>query len=356
MSTPPRIARIRRLLQRGWSVRGVAALAVAGLLAAASAGAEVPGSGAALLPPAALQPADTAAGASPAAGGDSDIRNRIESAPGLLVAGEKLDGTLLRQFYAAHNFETVWATRQPQAQALVNAVLRAGEHGLDPDLFHGALLRNAAALPPIERELVLSDAFLAYADALARGAVPIELRMDDEDLTPEPINLAATLDNAINSPDPAAAIEALAPSWPAYAALRQALQSYRSAAAGGETAPIGAADSGTRPRQTVPADRTADKTGEARLRQIAVNLERLRWLPRSLPADRVWVNTANAQLVLYRDDRPVFTTRVVVGESTSRPRNFRRQSTACCSTRRGTFPFRSRPRKSCPSWPRTRNI
>ena len=35
--------------------------------------------------------------------------------------------------------------------------------------------------------------------------------MDDEDLTPEPVNIAATLDNALNSPDPAAAIEALAP-------------------------------------------------------------------------------------------------------------------------------------------------
>jgi murein L,D-transpeptidase YcbB/YkuD len=271
------------------------------------------------LPPAAFQPADNAAGASPAAGGDSAIRNRIESAPGLLVAGERLDGTLLRQFYAAHNFEMVWATRQPQAQALINAVLRAGNHGLDPDLFHGALLRNAAALAPIDRELLLSDAFLGYASALARGAVPIETRMDDEDLTPEPINLAATLDNAINSPDPGAAIEALAPSWPAYAALRQALQSYRSAAAGGETAAIGANDFGTRPRQPASPDRTAD----ARLQQIVVNLERLRWLPRSLPADRVWVNTANAELVLYRDDRPVFTTRVVVGETDKQTPEFR---------------------------------
>ncbi len=211
--TPPRIARNRPLRQRGWAVCGVAAIAAAGLLAAASAGAQVPGSDAARLLPAALQPADTAAAASPAAPGDSDLRNRIESAAGLVVAGEKLHGALLRQFYAAHNFQPVWATRQPQAQALVNAVLRAGEQGLDPDLFHGALLRNAAALPPLERELLLSDAVLAYADALARGAVPIETRLDDEDLTPEPIDLVATLDNAIASPDPAKAIEALAPQF-----------------------------------------------------------------------------------------------------------------------------------------------
>ncbi len=314
MLTPPRIAGNPRLRQCGRAVRLALALAAAYALAAASAGAEVPGSGAALLLPASLQPADTAAGASPAAAGDSDIRNRIESATGLVIAGEKLHVARLRQFYAARNFEPVWATRQPQAQALLNAVLRAGEHGLDPDRFHGAPLRNAVALAPVERELLLSDGVLAYADALARGAVPIEMRMDDEDLTPEPVNLAATLDNAINSPDPAAAIEALAPNSPAYAALRRALQSYRSAAADGETAPIGGADFGTRQPLPVSADRILDKTNEARLRQIAVNLERLRWLPRHLPAERVWVNIADAQLALYRDDQPVFTTRVVVGQ------------------------------------------
>ena len=62
------------------------------------------------------------------------------------------------------------------------------------------------------------------------------------------------------------------------------------------------------------ADKTPDKTNETRAREIAVNLERLRWLPHNLPADRVVVNIANAQLVVYQADRPVFATRVVVGE------------------------------------------
>ena len=323
MSTPPRIAtariaRCRRPLQHGRAACGVLARQLAAILAicalaAASAGAQAPESGAAMLLPASLQSADTAAGASPAATGDSEIRNRIAGA-GLVVGGEQLHGALLRQFYAAHNFEPVWATRQAQADALRTAVLRAGEHGLDPDMFHGALLRNTAALPPVERELVLSDAFLAYAEALARGAVPIELRMDDEDLTPEPISVAAALDNALNSPNPAASVEALAPQSPDYAALRRALQSYRSAAMDGAAAPAGAGAGGNLQPPGLPADRSADKTNETRLRQIAVNLERLRWLPRNLPADRVWVNTANAQLVLYQGGQPVFTTRVVVGE------------------------------------------
>src|SRR5579864_3756750 len=269
VSIAPKIAGNRSLRPRGWMVRGSAAIVAAGLMAAASSAAETPGSGGALLRPASFQPGDAAAAASPTAGVDSDIRNRIDSATGLLVAGERLHGELLRQFYAMHNFEPVWPTRQVQAQALLNAVMRAGDHGLDPELFHGALLRNLAALPPIERELVLTDAVLAYGDALARGAVPIEIRMDDEDLKPEPVNLAATLENAINSPDPAAAIEALAPNSPAYAALRRALVAYRSGAADAETARI-AADR-RQPRQLSP-----EATTEGRLREIVVNLERQR--------------------------------------------------------------------------------
>jgi murein L,D-transpeptidase YcbB/YkuD len=54
------------------------------------------------------------------------------------------------------------------------------------------------------------------------------------------------------------------------------------------------------------------------VRAIEVNLERERWLPRPLPADRVWVNVADERLVLYRDNQPVFSTKVIVGQDVRR--------------------------------------
>ncbi len=196
---------------------------------------------------------------------NTELGKRIDGAPELVVAGERLNVVLLRRFYAHHAFEPVWTARQAQANSLVDAVLQADEQGLDPELFHARLLRHRSTLPPLDRELLLSDAFLTYADALARGAVPVERRRDDESLTPGPIDGVAALDHAIRSPDPAAVIERLAPTTPTYLALRQALRMYRSG--GGAKAD--------------------------RLRTIEVNLERQRWLPRSLPADRVWVNVAD---------------------------------------------------------------
>ena len=227
-------------------------------------------------------------------GKDTDLYERLNSARGLVVLGVDLNIELLRRFYARHDFAPVWTTRRAQAEALMTGVLHAGSHGLNPDLFHVIGLRQEAMLAPPERDLLLSDAFLKYADALARGAVPVEHRRETQILAPEPIDVAAVLYRAIDSGDPARVIEALAPTTPTYAALRQALKKHRS---------------GSPARRMTPTER---------LRTIEVNLERQRWLPRPLPADRAWVNVADEQMVLYRAGQPVFSTRVVVGEDVER--------------------------------------
>jgi murein L,D-transpeptidase YcbB/YkuD len=242
-----------------------------------------------------------------AAYANRDLGELINNAPELVVAGERLNVGLLRRFYARHGFAPVWTTRQAQANSLMNAVLRAGEQGLAPELFHANLLRSTATLSPLDRELLLSDAFLAYADALARGAMPIERRRDDETLTPELIDIAVALDAAIDSRDPAAAIEALAPTTPTYLLLRRALQNLPSGISAG-----------------VPA---GGKTATSHVREIEVNLERERWLPRRLPADRVWVNVADERLVIYREDRPLFSTRVIVGQDDRRNQSPELQAT-----------------------------
>jgi murein L,D-transpeptidase YcbB/YkuD len=224
------------------------------------------------------QPADTALG------------RLISTGSPLAVGGEPLNAGQLQRFYARHGYEPVWTSRQAQADSLVAAVSRADSQGLNPEMFHAGLLQRRAILPPLDQDILLSDAFLSYAGALAHGAVPVARRADDETLTPAPVDVTLVLDRAIGSSDPSAVIEALAPATPTYHALRQALQTYNAAAASGDQASI------------------------ERSRTIAVNLERQRWLPRPLPPNRVWVNVADERLVFYHAGRPVFATRVVVGQ------------------------------------------
>src|SRR6478735_2994710 len=85
----------------------------------------------------------------------TELGDLIAGAP--VVAGERLNVELLRRFYARHGFAPVWPTRQGQAESLINAVSRADDHGLNPELFHADLLRSPATLPALDRELLLSD-------------------------------------------------------------------------------------------------------------------------------------------------------------------------------------------------------
>jgi len=243
--------------------------------------------------------------------GNPELKARLDPPGKLTVAGERVHDQLLRRFYAVHDYQTVWTSHPTESSRLWNAILLAGKHGLDPALFHSTTLtERGMQLSPVERDLLLSDAFLAYADALARGAMPIEDRLDDEDLRPEPVDVVAVLDGATANPDPPKLIEALAPSSSEYLAMRRAYAEYRAAAEVGIT---GRASEGRRKPEAISPDRRT--AVERRARQLAVNLERLRWLPRVIPPDRVVVNAAIARLQLFRNDRPVFTTRVVVGET-----------------------------------------
>lgn len=237
--------------------------------------------------------------------GNPELKARLDPPGKLTVGGERMHDRLLRRFYAVHGYQTVWDSHPAAARRLWDMILRADEHGLDPNLFHSATLaQRSSALSPVERDLLLSDAFLSYADALSRGAMPIEDRADDEDLTPEPLDVVAMLNAAIASPDPPKLIEALAPSSTEYLTLRRAYAEYRAGAEPGSTR---ASEGGASAERRAAAGRRA--------RQLAVNLERLRWLPRLIPSDRVVVNSAIARLQLFRNDQPVFTTRVVVGET-----------------------------------------
>jgi murein L,D-transpeptidase YcbB/YkuD len=50
-----------------------------------------------------------------------------------------------------------------------------------------------------------------------------------------------------------------------------------------------------------------------RVEQILANMERWRWLPRQLPADRIQVNIAAAILTVFHDDTPTLAMRAVTG-------------------------------------------
>ena len=275
--------------------------------------------------------------------GNVELKARLDAPGKLMVAGERMHGRLLRRFYVAHGYQTVWDSHPVEASRLMrDAVLRASEHGLDPGLFHGAALGDRGPnLSPVERDLLLSDAFLSYADALARGAMPIEDRIDDEDLTPEPVDVAAVLDAAIAAADPAKVIEALAPASPEYEAMRRAYAEYRAARrrTQGARGKPERAPSGTAQRQPNSGCGSSSSTSSgcagcrARCRGTgSSSMRRSRGCSCSATTGRYSRRGSSS------------------AKSTSKLPSFNRRSMTFCSTRPGTFRGRSRKRKSCRNW------
>ncbi|MFL9841361.1 L,D-transpeptidase family protein [Sphingomonas sp. ST-64] len=70
--------------------------------------------------------------------------------------------------------------------------------------------------------------------------------------------------------------------------------------------PTGTVSSGTLGALNVPV--------EQRIRQIMANMERWRWMPKTMPTDRVQVNIASASVAVFEGDRPVMSMRGVTGK------------------------------------------
>lgn len=70
--------------------------------------------------------------------------------------------------------------------------------------------------------------------------------------------------------------------------------------------PTGVVSTGTLAALNVPVS--------SRIRQIMANMERWRWMPKTMPTDRIQVNIAAAQVAVFEGDRPVMSMRGVTGK------------------------------------------
>lgn len=134
-----------------------------------------------------------------------------------VFAGHTLDKASLDAVYRPLGFAPVWT--EAREQAFADALADAPAEGLDVSPY------KVAASNPLARELLLSDAFLRYAAALAHGRVsPKDFETDwriDPPVFDAPHVFAAAMAGNIG-----AVLGQLPPHEPEYERLRQALQRY----------------------------------------------------------------------------------------------------------------------------------
>ena len=266
----------------------------------------------------------------------------------LVAALPAEDGTV-RAFYQARGFAPAW--NKDDAAILRGVLARAGAEGLDPGDYQTAGRGDGLAA-----DLALTKAALVYVRD-AREGRPALRRLDEDVALPESsYSAAAGLEGALRSHSLAAFLSLLPPPNPQYAALKAALVTYRgiSSRGGWPTLPANATGKEGPPiplllqrlaieDPALSADPHADPTAalkafqarhgldadgrlgkrtlaelnisaSARADQIAANMERWRWMPRSLEADYIMVNIPDAQLALFLGGENVLTSRAIVGK------------------------------------------
>jgi L,D-transpeptidase YcbB len=291
------------------------------------------------------------------------------------VAGQPVaDPWFLARFYERREFTPAWQS-PAKLGLLLEAVRGSARHGLAPEDYHLAALEEFAARMPaglapaaaVELEVLATEALARLAFHLRFGKVdPQRLESSwnfSRDIRGYDPVLA--LQAVLQADDLAAALDAFAPDGEYYLGLMAFLARYRQIAAaggwpaveGGETLRLGMRSErvppmrkaliimGDMPAEAVPADPEsfdeALEAGvrsfqarhglgvdgavgrqtlaalnvpvEARIDQLRLNMERVRWVFRDLESRFLLVNIARYRVLLIEDRRVTWSTRAVVG-------------------------------------------
>jgi murein L,D-transpeptidase YcbB/YkuD len=249
-----------------------------------------------------------------------------------------------------------------QAEVALKVLHAADLHGLQPKDYAVEGAPETGVLSPVQ-QTALADALVRYAHDVRIG------RMDPEEfpelwqMRPAAWDPAPDLVKALAENRLQAWLDGLPPRYSGYHALRRNLARYREIAAkggwktiaDGPKMELGSKDprvAALRARLAVE-DPQVVATGSAvfdkplqeavqraqrryglkpdgvvgngtlaylnqpvgqRVLQILANMERWRWLPATMPATRVQVNTGAAIVTLFRDDKPVLSMKAVSGK------------------------------------------
>ncbi|WP_292262069.1 L,D-transpeptidase family protein [Brevundimonas sp.] len=281
----------------------------------------------------------------------------------------------VRALYEMNGWRPLWTPER--LRALNQAAARAERHGLAPADFFDFV---GLAADPATSEMRTTAAALTYARVLSEGRVRPETVEDLWEMQKNRVDLPAGLNDALARDRLVEWYEDLAPQDIGYANLSAGYVRYRRlirdggwpAFRPGPTIEPGASDTripalikrltaegdlsaadGARleaqglvygselqtavrsfqTRHGLAADgrigtgtqRSLSASTEDRARQIALNLERRRWLKREVPSERIEVNTAAAIMVYWKDGRPVRSNRVVVGTPSNQTPSLEKQ-------------------------------
>ncbi len=309
-----------------------------------------------------------AAPQTPASGGNDptaqEIQRRLTQQGDMTIDSIDLDTQRLRSFYQARRWKAAWTDK---IDSLTPILAAADQDGLPIPRRHLTAIasRHALTTPAAigETDLLMTDALLRFSLAM-RGQRVNPMLVEDDWLIPTP-GFDATAFLSSHTQDIVPALQGLQPPYAAYQLLRRELARLKGLAAAGNwpKVPVGATiKPGTsddrildvRKRLMATGELAADAamttdfddtlqaavklfqqrrglTDDAQLgrqtiaamnlgpadlaRQVAINMERWRWLPPKLEDNHILVNVPGAWMEVVENGRAVMSMRTIVGDS-----------------------------------------
>ncbi|WP_053333672.1 L,D-transpeptidase family protein [Gemmatimonas phototrophica] len=277
----------------------------------------------------------------------------------------------LRRVYADQAFAPLWLDRgawSPRGREVQDRLSRAADDGLEAPHYPVPSLDDATPAARARADVRLSLSIIRYAQDVGWGLTVPGAVHRSAHFVPRPFHGDSVLARVVAAPSPGSVLDSLAPQTIGYRSLRRALASLtRAQASGGWSAPatggtLRLGDRGVRvqelrtllrERGDLPIPSSSDTPDardlfdlhlaaavarfqsrhglapdsvfgpatrrelavplQRRREQVALGMERIRWLPPTPPGRWIAVNLADYQAFLFEDSTPVFTSRVVVG-------------------------------------------
>jgi murein L,D-transpeptidase YcbB/YkuD len=305
------------------------------------------------------------AAAPPQDGAGAEIHRRLAEAGDVVrIDNEQLDAEALRRFYETRLWRPAWTA---MADRLLPILATADQDGIPVGQMHVAAIAarhsGGTSQQIAESDLLLTDGLLRYANAMrGQRTDPAEYE-DDWFLEIPPFSPVSFLKDHVN--DLPTALAGLAAPYQGYQLLKKALADLRAVAAAGDWPKVTAGPPlkpGASDARIVEVRRRLAATGEwpadgdtaselydealvpavqlfqrrhgltddgalgprtiramnvsaaERARQVAVNMERWRWLPQRMENDHIVVNVPAAQMEVVENGVAVMAMKVVIGD------------------------------------------
>ena len=221
------------------------------------------------------------------------------------------DRTAVEAFYRGRDFAPLWVNARgllPATQQVIDFLHGVAADGLDPRDYPTPTFADRSPERLATDELALTNSVVTFVRHAGTGRVAYSRVSGSIYFDLKSPDLQQVLEIIASSHDIAATLDSFNPQQPQYRELKAALARAREKGDGvipATTNKIQRAHQNGGSQAKVPA---------ARIDAILANMERWRRLPRELGTAYVMVNLPGYTLTVMKDGKPVWSTRIVVGQ------------------------------------------